>query len=238
MAISLYYLHNYEPDNTGNEPKKTLFSPHGLWLIKFLIILSAATISYLILFSKIVEPPVEEYVYQMIYSTVKSFNPRATSSPPALDFVAAEKALVTAPDAALAEKLKGNFLLQTESGGEAWYVNPTDGKKYYLGVTEEGIKILRRLTRFYVDMDITARTLFKKEEAGNIIINEREPGKLYYIGLKDRHACAVEEPDGLLAVIRKFGIGISNADIRKIEVGEMTDPEVPAPAHSLRPPAN
>ncbi len=36
------------------------------------------------------------------------------------------------PDIALANKLKGRILLQVESLGEAWYVNPRDGRRYYL----------------------------------------------------------------------------------------------------------
>jgi hypothetical protein len=35
-------------------------------------------------------------------------------------------------DYSLANRLKGNILLQVESRGEAWYVNPVDGKRYYM----------------------------------------------------------------------------------------------------------
>lgn len=33
----------------------------------------------------------------------------------------------------LSNRLKGKILLQVESAGEAWYVNPDNEKRYYLG---------------------------------------------------------------------------------------------------------
>ena len=35
-------------------------------------------------------------------------------------------------DTKLSSRLKGKILLQTESHGEAWYINPKDGKRYYM----------------------------------------------------------------------------------------------------------
>lgn len=43
-----------------------------------------------------------------------------------------------------ADKLKGKILLQVEKSGEAWYVNPNDGKKYYMKDGEEAFKILKK----------------------------------------------------------------------------------------------
>lgn len=44
----------------------------------------------------------------------------------------------------LAERLKGRILLQVESHHEAWYVNPVDGKRYYLKDGEEALKIMKK----------------------------------------------------------------------------------------------
>jgi len=40
---------------------------------------------------------------------------------------------------------KGKILLQMESRGEAWYVNPNDGKRYFLGIPSEAVKALEGL---------------------------------------------------------------------------------------------
>lgn len=49
-------------------------------------------------------------------------------------------------DANLANKLKGRILLQVQSHGEAWYVNPTDGKKYYLGDPGTAYNVMKFLS--------------------------------------------------------------------------------------------
>ncbi len=49
-------------------------------------------------------------------------------------------------DLNLAEKLKGEILLQVESRGEAWYVNPKDGKRYYMKDGESAYEIMRFLS--------------------------------------------------------------------------------------------
>ncbi|MDD4333488.1 MAG: CAP domain-containing protein [Patescibacteria group bacterium] len=40
-------------------------------------------------------------------------------------------------DKNFAKSYKGKILLQVESGGDAWYVNPLDGKRYFLGSGKE-----------------------------------------------------------------------------------------------------
>lgn len=46
-------------------------------------------------------------------------------------------------DSNLANNLKGKILLQVESKGEAWYVNPDDGKRYYMKDGELAYQIMR-----------------------------------------------------------------------------------------------
>ncbi len=40
---------------------------------------------------------------------------------------------------------KGKILLQVENNGEAWYVNPDDGQRYFLGRPAEALKLLANL---------------------------------------------------------------------------------------------
>ncbi|PLX20569.1 hypothetical protein C0584_04975 [Candidatus Parcubacteria bacterium] len=62
-------------------------------------------------------------------------------------------------DLGLAEKLKGQILLQVESRGEAWYVNPTDGKRYYMKDGDSAYNIMR-----FLSLGITNEDLNKIEE--------------------------------------------------------------------------
>ncbi len=42
-------------------------------------------------------------------------------------------------------KQKGKILLQVEKNGEAWYVNPGDGKRYFLGRPSDAFNVMRNL---------------------------------------------------------------------------------------------
>lgn len=43
----------------------------------------------------------------------------------------------------LTDRMKGHILLQVESHGEAWYVNPVDGKRYYMKDGEAAYQLMR-----------------------------------------------------------------------------------------------
>ena len=44
-----------------------------------------------------------------------------------------------------ANQQKGKIFLQVENNGEAWYVNPSDGKRYFLGRPTDAFNIMRNL---------------------------------------------------------------------------------------------
>ncbi len=62
-------------------------------------------------------------------------------------------------DKNFANKLKGKILLQVESKGEAWYINPVDGKRYYMKDGNSAYQIMR-----YLSLGITNEDLDKIEE--------------------------------------------------------------------------
>jgi len=45
----------------------------------------------------------------------------------------------------LTSKMKGKILLQVESKGEAWYVNPKDSKRYYMANGDSAYNVMRNL---------------------------------------------------------------------------------------------
>ena len=48
-------------------------------------------------------------------------------------------------DSSFANSQKGKIFLQVENNGEAWYVNPSDGKRYFLGRPADAFNIMRTL---------------------------------------------------------------------------------------------
>ena len=45
----------------------------------------------------------------------------------------------------VSDRLKGKILLQVESKGEAWYISPSDGKKYSMGRPNDAFALMRQL---------------------------------------------------------------------------------------------
>ena len=54
-------------------------------------------------------------------------------------------AQISVADENLSQRLSGYMLLQVESHGKAWYVNPDNCKKYYLGRPSSAFDIMRKL---------------------------------------------------------------------------------------------
>ncbi len=52
------------------------------------------------------------------------------------------------------EGLKGKILLQIESRGEAWYINPKDGRRYYMKNGDSAYEIMRFLSLGITDSDL------------------------------------------------------------------------------------
>ena len=48
-------------------------------------------------------------------------------------------------NASLTDDLSGQILLQVETNGEAWYVNPNDSKRYFLSRPTDAFNIMRNL---------------------------------------------------------------------------------------------
>lgn len=59
-------------------------------------------------------------------------------------------------DASLVKRLSGRIVLQVESRGEAWYINPADGKRYYLRNGEAAYQIMRYLSLGITNAHLTS----------------------------------------------------------------------------------
>lgn len=123
----------------------------------------------------------------------------------------------------LANRLKGKILLQVESHGEAWYVNPKDNKRYYMANGNEAYNVMRNL-----GVGITNNNLAKiktdknlaKKSSGKIFLQIEARGEAYYI---DFNGVAHYLKDGAAAytIMRELGLGIKNNDLSKILEGSL-----------------
>lgn len=124
-------------------------------------------------------------------------------------------------DKSFASKHKGKIFIQTERNGEAWYVNPSDAKRYFLGRPQDALDIMSRLSLGVKHSFILANAgkAYDKKYRGRILLDVEDKGKAYYIDLASGKADYLGSPANAFAIIRKKGIGIKNSDIQKLETG-------------------
>jgi len=132
-----------------------------------------------------------------------------------------ERSLLTTIDGNLSGRLAGKILLQVEKNGEGWYVYPDNSKKYFLGRPSDAFSIMRNLGLGATHEFITSYTEFPDHVVGKILLDVELNGEAYYIYPGDKKAYYLGRPDDAFSIMRNLGLGITNADIRKIDIGEV-----------------
>lgn len=72
-------------------------------------------------------------------------------------------------DLNLADRLRGKILLQVENNGEAWYIHPDDGKRYYMPDGDSAYQIMR-----FLSLGITDNDLAMIDADGDIPVDDNE----------------------------------------------------------------
>ncbi|KKQ61240.1 MAG: hypothetical protein US81_C0008G0002 [Parcubacteria group bacterium GW2011_GWE2_38_18] len=119
----------------------------------------------------------------------------------------------------LASKLRGRILIDVESHGEAWYVNPSNLQRYYLGRPADAFSIMRQLGLGISnkDFDSFAGTA-PRRLSGKILIKTEDLGKAYYINPLDLKLHYLGRPADAFALMRKFGLGISVNNLAQLPI--------------------
>jgi hypothetical protein len=192
---------------------------------------------------------------------------------------AAFLALTTQAVTPLADRLRGRVLLQVESRGEAWWVNPATRQRFFLGRPADALEVLRRQGIGITDADLaripvgitdlksqdqdgdglhdaledaigTNRSakdtddngFFDKTEllagqnpagpgilpldsafaagqSGRILLQVEARGEAWWVNPTDLKRYYLGRPAEMLDLMRLFGLGIANADLRSIDEG-------------------
>lgn len=112
----------------------------------------------------------------------------------------------------LSEKVSGKILLQVEFHGEAWYVNPVDRKRYYLGRSADAFQIMRELGLGVSSRDFDSyKGKAPQRLAGRVLLKVQDYGKAYYVNPDDLKMHYLGSPNDAFNVIRKLGIGIKDS---------------------------
>jgi len=115
--------------------------------------------------------------------------------------------------------LSGKILLQVESRGEAWYVNPINYQRYYLGRPADAFEIMKKLGLGITNNNFNNLSIKpNKNLSGRILIKIGDSGKAYYINPKDLKPYYLGRPADAFDVMKKMGLGIKNIDLEKITI--------------------
>ncbi|MDP2944400.1 MAG: hypothetical protein Q8N57_02375 [bacterium] len=154
-------------------------------------------------------------------SSASSSNSSANSSSSSSNSSASSNPASTV--SSFAKSLSGRILLQVQDKGQAWYVNPIDGKKYSLGKPQDAYNLMRRFGLGISNNNLTAlekNPSAWKKLAGRILIKTEDNGKAYYFDPLKLKLYYLGRPADAYNVIRSRGLGISDANLNKITTGK------------------
>ncbi|MDO8260017.1 MAG: PA14 domain-containing protein [Candidatus Magasanikbacteria bacterium] len=119
----------------------------------------------------------------------------------------------------LATKLKGRILLQVEANGEAWYINPANEERYFLGRPADAFQLMRDLGLGISNADYDAwKGIAPSRLSGKILLKVQANGEAYYVNPLDLKLHFLGRPDDAFALMRKLGLGISDANLLQIKI--------------------
>jgi len=151
------------------------------------------------------------------------------------------KALIAAiffllPLTSQAASLSGRILLQVQSRGEAWYINPLDNKRYYLGSPADAYDLMRKMGLGITNRDFyRAASIMPSRLLGRILLKVEDRGRAYYVDPTNSRLYYLGSADEAYQVIRSRGLGITNVDLSKITISP-TSAIPPSTAAATPPP--
>jgi hypothetical protein len=156
-------------------------------------------------------------------------------------FVATFLVLIfSAKTATAVNDLRGRILLQVEAKGEAWYVNPGDGERYYLADGDAAYNQLSQLGVGITNKDLVNLENHKSlalQQAGKIFLQIESKGEAYYVDFSG-NLHYLKNGAAAYNLLRSLGLGITNNDLKNITIGYIsTSAAAPATSAELIPPA-
>jgi len=117
----------------------------------------------------------------------------------------------------------GYILLQVEKNGEAWYVYPGNGERYFLGRPTDAFNIMKKLALGATHNYISGTDIFPARLSGMILLDVERNGEAYYIYPKDNKKYYLGRPSDAFKIMSNLGQGISNAGLSVIPVGQINN---------------
>lgn len=142
----------------------------------------------------------------------------STSSSAQVSISVPETVAAAKSDQVFSRRQSGLIFIEVQKSGEAWYVNPVDSYRYYLGRPVDAFSVMRKLG-LGVKHEVIKNGVFPDRLSGRILIDVEDKGKAYYINPKNKKAYYLGRPEDAFKIMVDLGIGINDDNIKKIGIG-------------------
>ncbi|MBU1118786.1 hypothetical protein KKH43_02820 [Patescibacteria group bacterium] len=132
----------------------------------------------------------------------------------------------------VAERVQGRIVLQVQENGEAWYINPADQKRYYLGRPGDAFDIMRYLSLGITDTNLAKVPRYNSDDVGDqamvdrvkgkILLQVEEHGEAWYVSPVNGKRYYMGRPADAFQLMRNLGLGINDKDLDTITIGTTT----------------
>ena len=117
----------------------------------------------------------------------------------------------------LTSRVVGHILLQVENHGEAWYVNPSDNKRYYMKDGPTAYEMMRTLSlginNANFDKLAAHDTSLIQRLKGQIVLKVEDVGKAYYVHPDTGSLHYLKDGAAAYELMRTLSLGITNRDL-------------------------
>lgn len=163
----------------------------------------------------------------------------STSSTPQTSSTSSTPTTTTTTSSGTLAWLKGYILLQVQQHGEAWYVNPTDFKRYYmkdgpiayemmrsfgLGITDSdlaGIPSISDTTVMKNSSSICSSNSLASRLSGKILLQVQQHGEAWYVYPKTCRRIYMKDGAAAYEIMRFLGLGITDSDLARLASSEI-----------------
>ena len=136
----------------------------------------------------------------------------------------------------LSQRLSGQILLQVEEHGEAWYIKPEDGLRYYMKDGSVAYEMMRYFGLGITDLDLNlipsvlgttemnnltsvcSTNSLANRLKGNILLQVQQHGEAWYVHPPNGRRYYLGRPSDAFAIMRSSGLGITDANLNTISV--------------------
>jgi len=128
--------------------------------------------------------------------------------------------------AGLAQDLSGKILLQVESNGEAWYINPDNQERYFMGRPSDAFVLMRSLGLgiAHQELETYLNSSFPARLSGKILLDVEMNGEAYYVNPTNLKGSFLGRPTDAFNIMRELGLGISNNNLAQITISVKSAP--------------